>query len=127
VATAIDPQPFIDSGNCLFCKIPPGLVWFAILAALDDIANGRPMPSDPDELIAEARCFETCIPMGFVPYAILVALQNLSTGGGLGGAVTCGTTDPVAAPSGSCGMYFRKDNGTLWAWNGVSWTELIGP
>jgi hypothetical protein len=53
-------------------------------------------------------------------------LTKLNTGVG-GGGVTCGAADPVAAPTGTCGLYFKTSNGTLWAWTGAAWLELIGP
>lgn len=129
MATAIDPTQFLEAAKCSFQCIPPGMIWYAVLAALSDVANGDPVPTDTNEIIDEARCLSQCIPAGFLPYAILAAVSGISTGGGGGGSgsVLCGAADPVAAPTGTCGLYYRTDNGSLWKWNGAAWEALIGP
>lgn len=52
-------------------------------------------------------------------------ILNVLGGGGGGGTVGCGVVDPVAAPSGSCALYFNQLAGSLWGWNGVSWTPIV--
>jgi hypothetical protein len=99
------------------------MIWYAILAAAINISNGMPVPTNPNELMAQAACLR-CIPEGLLPYAILEALR---TGGG-GGGVTYGTSNPVAAPAGDSGMYYRTDTFQLWVWNSATatWDALIG-
>jgi|GEM_PF-2034991 len=125
MATAIDPTQFLEAAKCSFQCIPPGMIWYAVLAALTDVANGDPVPTDTNEIIDEARCLSQCIPAGFLPYAILAAVSNISGGGTGGSGVECGAADPAAAPSGSCGLYYRTDNGNLWFWDGAAWQAMI--
>lgn len=122
---AIDPQPFLDAAKCSWCKIPPGMVWYAVLAALIDVGNGDTVPTDPDAIMEQARCLECTIPPGFVPYAILAAVSGISSGGTGGSGVGCGAIDPVAAPGSACGLYYRTDNGNLWFWDGAAWQAMI--
>ena len=98
---ALAPEP-VDA--CQFHCIPPGAIWYAILAALIDISNGDDVPTDVNELLDQARCLENCIPPGLVPYQILTALMGLSggTGGGTiqvytGAAPPAAPTDPTKA------------------------------
>lgn len=93
---AIDSQPFIEEARCYYSCVPSGLVWYTILAALVDISEGTPVPTDPNELIDQARCLESCIPPGYVPYAILGALAIISGSGG--GGISPGPPPLGAAP-----------------------------
>jgi hypothetical protein len=57
----------------------------------------------------------------------------LVTGGGTGGGgATCGSGAPVAAPSGTCGLYYDNDSGSptaggLWFWDngGSAWVKML--
>jgi hypothetical protein len=82
MATAIDPTDLITDARCYSVCIPSGLQPFTVLAALIDVANGDPVPTDTNELIDEARCLESCIPTGMVWAAMIVAIQDISGGGG---------------------------------------------
>lgn len=127
MATAVEAQPLITEANCLLCKIPPGAVWYVVLAVIDLINSGDTVPTDPDELMSAARCLQCEVPPGLVPYLILQSLIDFSGGGGGGGTggVTCSTADPVAAPANSCTLHYRTDTGSLWMWNGAAWVALI--
>src|SRR5438477_526896 len=133
MSTLLVPQPYIDDAQCYWCKIPSGYINFAILAALIDVANGDPVPTDPDELIAEARCLESCIPPGMAPYAILAAISGITTGGGgTGGPGVVGAGSPegvVTAPAGtsyldtnSNGFYFKASGA-----GNTGWVLIVGP
>ena len=78
------------------------------------------------ELMDDIACLKCAVQSGDVPLLIIGAIANLTGGsGGLGG-VTCGSGDPVAAPSGACGLYVDTDAPpSLWAWNGATWQQLI--
>ena len=78
MATAAEAQELITAAECEFCTIPPGLIWYTVLAALIDKGNGNPVPSDPQALIAEAQCLECVIPAGLLPYTILEAIRDLA-------------------------------------------------
>ena len=80
-----------------------------------------------DELMADIACLKCAIQGGDVPLMILGAVSAIAGGGSGGSGVTCGVGDPVAAPSGSCGLYYDTTNGDLWKWNGAAWVEIIGP
>ena len=124
MATAIDPQPLLDDLKCNFCVIPPGLIQYAILAALVDVANGDPVPSDPQELIDEARCLECTIPPGLVPYAMLSAISNISGGGGGGAQEVYIGRDPLPPDDPTKpALSFPSGGGTLTQWDvgSASW------
>jgi len=123
MATAIDPTQFLEAAKCSFQCIPPGMIWYAVLAALSDVANGDPVPTDTNEIIDEARCLSQCIPPGFLPYAILAAVSNISGGGGGGaaGAIPCTIGIPVAAPSSSCALAIDSNDGTIYEYYNGAW------
>ena len=129
--TADEVQTLIDSVPCDLCNSPPGLQMYLVLAAMIDIANGDPVPETTQGLITEANCLLCMVPPGLVPYLMVQALRDISSGGGGGGggsgSVLCGAVDPVAAPSGTCGLYYRTNDGSLWKWNGAAWQALLGP
>lgn len=125
--TAAEVQTLIDGIPCDLCNAPPGLAWYLVAAALIDAANGNPVPDTTQELITEANCLICLVPPGMLPYLMIQAIRGISGGGGSGGGVTCSTADPVAAPSGSCALHYRTDNGSLWKWNGAAWQALLGP
>lgn len=128
MSIAIDPQPLIDEAQCLECNIPQGYIWYAVLAALQDIANGDPVPTEPDEIIDEARCLYSCIPAGYVPYAILAAIQGISSN-----AVGCNSTgngspEGVVTASPGC-TYLDEDIDSFWVKKtgvgNTGWLQLV--
>jgi hypothetical protein len=122
MAVAIDSQPLIDDAVCLQCKIPPGMVWYAVLAALVDITNGDPVPTDAEELMDEARCLYSCIPVGYVPYAILGAISGLS-GGGSGLLEVYQDRDPLPPNDPTKGaLNYPLGGGILTQWDILSQT-----
>jgi len=120
----IDPQTLIDQAQP-WCCVPTGDLYYAILAALIDVGEGNPVP-DTNELLAQIACLKCAVQPGDVPLLILGAVSNITGGGGGGtGGVTCSTANPVAAPTNSCTLHYRTDNGALFAWNGAAWITLI--
>jgi hypothetical protein len=110
------PQEIVDGAVCFDC-IPAGFRDTAALYLLAEIAG----VTDPATIVENAKCFD-CIPAGFRQTAIVYLLDQIAGGGGAGGSgVTCGTSDPVAAPSGSCGIHYRTDTGALFIWDGSQW------
>ncbi len=118
--TADEANALIAAANCDMCYLPPGLEMYAILAALIDVGNGLPVP-DAQTLASEANCLLCYLTPGMVPYAILQAIRGISGGGGSGGGVTCGAGAPVAAPSGTCGIYIDTGTGTLYEYYSGAW------
>lgn len=100
------------------------MAYYMVAAALIDVANGNEVP-DAETLANEASCLLCQVSPGMLPYVMIAAIRGISTAVTGGGSVTCGAADPVAAPTGSCGLYFRTDTGGLWAWNGAAWVALI--
>lgn len=123
----------LNDARCLECSLAPGMVWFAILAAIDDLANGRPVPTDAQTLMDEASCFICKLHPAAVPYAILQALVNLSTGGGIGGGgVSRGTGSPegVVTSASAGGIYYDCATNKVWVFCGTAgtntgWQSLI--
>jgi len=104
------------------------------LALLCAIANGTTMDCSAQNLVTQAQCFENCISSGMadaIEIYLLCQIAANGTGGGGGGtgSVLCAAAaDPVAAPSGTCGIYYRLDNGKVWIWNSgaAAWNQILG-
>ncbi|SRR6266542_3304801 len=126
MATAIDPQPLIAQATCTWCVIPAGLINYAILAALIDVANGVPVSSDPQVIIDQARCLECVIPQGFVGYAILAAVSNITGGGG--GLAGAGSPEDVTTASPGT-TYLDTSTNSFWVKSSgvgnTGWVQLI--
>lgn len=116
MATVLDAQEIVTASECDFCQIPEGMIWYAILAALIDVENGDPVPTDNTTLLEEASCLACGIPEGMVPYAILNAVRAITSGN-----VTCGNGVPGPAPVGSCGLYYDKLTQVIYQWDGAGW------
>lgn len=94
---------------------------------LNAIANGETVPTAAQDLITAAKCYIACIPEGALgAIEVYLLTQIANGGGGAGGSgITCSELDPVAAPTGSCGMHINIVDETLWFWNGTTWVALI--
>ena len=121
-------MPVLDVQPVNACELdcyPPGTVWYAILAALIDISNGDPVPTDTNELIAEATCLINCIPPGLVPYQILTALRGISSGGTGGSTQVFTGAAPPAAPTDptKAAVFYPTGGGALLQWDigGAAW------
>lgn len=124
--TIDEVQTLVSEIPCDLCNAPPGMAWYMVAAAIIDLSNGDPVPATTQELVTEANCLMCAVPPGMLPYLMITALRNIAGGGGGIGGVTCGSGDPVAAPSGSCGLYVDTDAPpSLWAWDGAAWQQLI--
>ena len=117
---AIDPQPVIDAAQP-WCCVPQGDLWLAVLAALIDVGNGDPVPTDVNELMEQVACLKCAVQPGDVPLLILGAVSNITGGGGGGSATLCGSGPPVAAPTGTCALYIDTDDGTLYEYYSGAW------
>src|SRR6266550_1735438 len=93
---AIAPQPVIDAAQP-WCCLPPGDLWFGVLAALIAVGEGDPMPTLA-ELNADIACLKCTVQSGDVPLLILGAIATLSGGGGLGTTQVYTGATPPAAP-----------------------------
>lgn len=123
---ATDANTLLDEVRCYEC-LAPGQWQLLKLALLKQILLATDPMADTsvNTLLEAVKCY-TCLSPGIWMLLELALLQQIANGGGAGGGgVTCGAADPVAAPSGTCGMYFRTDTQTLWAWDGAAWVELI--
>lgn len=125
---ACNAQDLMDAARCFQCLTPWQLqiVRVRLLCAIKD---SQIVSCDPVVLMEQANCLMCLTPgqLDVVETSLLCQIMSSGGGGGGGGGATCGTTDPVAAPTGSCGIYYRTDNGALWAWTGSVWLQLIAP
>ncbi len=124
---ATDATTLLDETKCFVC-LPPGMWQLLKLGLLKQIllASDPMADTSATALLAAAKCYE-CLPPGMWQLIELGLLQQIVDGGGAGGGggVTCGAVDPVAAPTGSCAIYFNTAAHSLWAWNGAAWEALI--
>lgn len=117
----------LDDAKCDISQIDRGLIWYAVLAALLDVANGDPVPTDPDTLMAEAACLASQIDAGLVPYAILQAVSGITGGGGGATQVFSGNYGggvPPVFPGTSAALAYDLDAPyQIWHWNAgtASW------
>jgi hypothetical protein len=109
------PQEIATGAACFSC-IPDKLA-----ALLYLLATNAGM-TDPQAIATASACY-SCIPDKLA--AILYLLDGGGGGGGGGGESLCGAVDPVAAPSGTCGLYFNTVAQSFWAWDGANWIQLI--
>jgi hypothetical protein len=107
------PQDIATGAACYAC-IPDKLA-----ALLYILATNAGMT--PQEIATGSACY-SCIPDKLA--AVLYLLDSGGSGGG-GGSATCGLVDPVAAPTGDCGLYYNTVDQSFWAWSGSAWVELI--
>ena len=117
----------MDEAGCLAC-LPPNQLAAINTAILCRIAinYGAMATCDPQTLVESAACFACLSPfqLQIIQTQLLCEILNSAAGSG-GGGVLCGVLNPVAAPTGTCALYYRIDNGSLWMWNGVTWVPLI--
>lgn len=80
------------------------------------------MATDPQTLLDQASCYSCFATSQYTLELMELALlaQIVAAGGGGGGAVSCGAADPVAAPSGTCGVYVNTTSGQIfWFYSGA--------
>ena len=111
---ACNVQDLVSEAACYTC-ISPGMQELVNTALLCRIARALDptMTCDVQALIRDAACY-TCIPPGMqalVNTALLCAISQ-AIGGGMPSSdqVACGHGAPVAAPSGTCSIYYDLDS-----------------
>ncbi len=125
-------QALVTGAQCIYPCVPIGLSKYIKLALLCAAVNSQTMDCSAQNLVNQALCLQTCIPPGMVD-AIEISLlctlvNNIAAGGGGGGgtgSVLCGVIDPVAAPTGSCAIYYRSDTAKFWFWDGAAWQVFL--
>lgn len=127
--TIAEAQALIAGISCDLCKIPQGMVWQAVLAAILDINNGGSVP-DAQTLITEANCLNCVVPPGMVPYLILQALRDGGIGGGGGAGGLAGAGSPEGSQAASPGAtYYNSSDGSFWVkasgTGTTGWQQLI--
>lgn len=131
MAVTCTSESLANASVCQFACIPPGILGAIKIRLLCAILNGETMACDATTLIEAAKCLECQIPpgmLGAIEVYLLCQIANSGTGGGGGSSgVTCGVVDPVAAPTGACGVYYRTDNKGVWVWTGAAWFPIIAP
>ena len=131
--TADEANALIADAKCDLSCLPPGLVWYGILAALLNVSNGNPVP-DATTLASEANCLMCVLSPGMVPYAIIQAIRGISTGGGggTGGAGVQGVGSPEGVVTATVAtMYRDTSTDALWWKNSgagnTGWVQITGP
>lgn len=122
--TAAEVQSAINEIPCDLCYMSPGLVQYAVLAAMLDIANGDPVPADTQALISEANCLLCLVPPGLVPYLQIQALRDISSGIGTS-CCHVGAGPPAAALGSSGNVYWDTTNRDFYVKDGATWTLIV--
>lgn len=129
---ACTPQELMDAARCFLC-LSPGQLQMVRIRLLCAIKDGETVSCDPQTLLEAAKCLG-CLTEGqleMVEVYLLCQIVSAGGTGGGGGGATCGTTDPVAAPTGSCGIYYQLASGTtpssLWIWDSglAAWVKVL--
>jgi hypothetical protein len=81
---------------------------------------------DPATLLESAKCFAGCAsPAQLMVIQTQLLCEILAVAGGIGpgggSGVTCGVGAPAAPPSGTCGIYYSTDTGSIYIWDGAAW------
>lgn len=117
------PQQLVSNATG-FASIPAGFQMSALLYLTAIRAGVTDVPT----ILAGAKCIDCQIPAGLQMAAVLYLLGVIAdggSGGGSGTGVTCGTADPVAAPTGTCGLFVRLDTSSLFYWDGAAWIKML--
>lgn len=127
--TATEARELLAGANCDLCNMPPGLVWYCVLAALLDAANGGTVP-DAQTLVSEANCLLCVIPPGAVPYAMIQAIRSLNTAAGTGGPGIVGVGSPEGVQTAPVGTsYFDSSTNSFWykrtGTGNTGWVQLF--
>ncbi len=87
------------------------------------LANNPMADTSANTLLEATKCYK-CLGEAEWRMIELGLLQQIVDGGGGGGGgsgVTCGNGVPVAAPTGSCGLYYDKLTNIIYQWDGAAW------
>lgn len=129
---ATDTNSLLAEATCYDCGGGFGQLQLLKLGLLRQILLATDPMADTsvNGLLAAANCYNSCAGSpGLMQLLELALLRQIVDGGGVGGGggVTYGTSDPVAAPAGDSGFFYRTDTFQLWVWNSAtaSWDPLI--
>jgi len=134
MAVTCTSESLANASVCQFACIPPGILGVIKIRLLCAILNGETMACDATTLIEAAKCLECQIPpgmLGAIEVYLLCQIANSGAGGGGGASVTCGAIDPVAAPVGSCSVYYETAAGvtpsSIWIWDSglAAWVKVL--
>lgn len=120
----METAELIEDAKCIDCQVPEGYKLSILISLFATIAG---VSADPNTLMANAACLDCVIPPG-MRLSVLISLADTIAGGGGGGSsgsVTCGAVPPVAAPTGSCGLYYDTNTTALYFWDGAAWQLKI--
>lgn len=81
----------------------------------------------PQTLMTAAKCYMCLGPAQLQAINTYLLCQILAGGGSGAADVDCGVVDPTVAPTTTCAIYYRTDNGAVWVWNGAAWLQIIAP
>ena len=110
----------LEESRCFDCGISDGAKRAVLIYLFSQIAE---VDMTATELLEASRCLDCGIPDGAKMGVLIYLATQISGGGGGGtGGVTCGTSDPVAAPTNNCTVFYRTDIVRVLAWNGSVWT-----
>ncbi len=129
---ACDPQTLIEGARCFDCFGSNGVLLDAMeIVLLCAIRDGdTSMACDPQTLVSQSNCIIQCVPLGMMQAVRIYLLCQIAAagggGGGSSGGVTCGVAAPVAAPTGTCGVYVQQIvPPAFWVWDGAAWQAIV--
>lgn len=112
------PSEIAGGATCFRCVPDQQSAILYLLATLAGV-------TDPSTIAANATCFR-CVPdfESAMLYLLDVIATN-GTGGGGTGSVLCGAVAPVAAPTGTCALYYDTVTTALYYWDGAAWVLKV--
>lgn len=126
---ACDPQTLVSAVGCQFNCLSGKMLAAIRIRLLCAIVDKETMACDAQTLIDNAKCIESCVPNGMMAAIEIYLLCQIATNtaSGASGSTLCGVADPITAPTTTCAIYYRTDNGAVWYWSGSAWIQLIAP
>jgi len=133
MAQSCNPQALFSASPCAVTCLDPKQAKAIQVRLLCAILNGEIMACDKDTLMANANCLMCLEPWQLDAIMVYLLCQIMASGAvGGGTVVTCGDVAPVAAPTGTCGLYYQRNTGvspgSLYYWDAgsASWVPLVG-
>lgn len=109
------PEQIAALSACFRCIADRQAAILFLLATIADMTI--------EEIAAGSACYRCISDFQSAELFLLNTIATNGTGGGGSGSgsVLCGAVPPVAAPTGSCALYYDTVSTALYYWDGAAW------